>query len=220
MSRTQTTERSSDSDLSWIQWWNRTRYQLYAPIYDLVARPLERGRERAVDQLDLQPGDRVLILGAGTGSDLKYLPDDVQVTAVDAAPAMVRRTRKRAAALGRDVDARIGDAQALPFEDETFDAVLLHLILSVVPGPKSVAAETARVLAPGGRVSVYDKFAPESAESSFVRRALNPVARFLFSGLTRRLGPLLSSAGLGVTEPRESVLGGIYTVALARPDAE
>ena len=166
MSRTQTTERSSDSDLSWIQWWNRTRYQLYAPIYDLVARPLERGRERAVDQLDLQPGDRVLILGAGTGSDLKYLPDDVQVTAVDAAPAMVRRTRKRAAALGRDVDARIGDAQALPFEDETFDAVLLHLILSVVPDPKSVAAETARVLAPGGRVSVYDKFAPESAESS------------------------------------------------------
>jgi len=43
MSRTQTAERSSIPDLSRTQWWNRTRYQLYAPIYDAVARPLEQG---------------------------------------------------------------------------------------------------------------------------------------------------------------------------------
>jgi ubiquinone/menaquinone biosynthesis C-methylase UbiE len=220
MSRTQTTERSSDSDLSWIQWWNRTRHQLYAPIYDLVARPLERGRERAVDQLDLQPGDRVLILGAGTGSDLKYLPDDVQVTAVDAAPAMVRRTRERAEMLGREVDVRLGDAQALSFGDNTFDAVLLHLILSVVPGPQAVAKESARVLAPDGQVSIYDKFVPEDEDPSLVRRALNPVARFLFSDLTRELDPLLAHADLEGAGIRESALGGLYTIALAEAIGE
>lgn len=200
---------------SWTQWWNRTRYQLYAPIYDAVARPLERGRKRAIERLDLDSGDRVLILGCGTGSDLKYLPPGAHVTPIDAAPAMVRRTKDRAERLGIEVDARVGDAQALPFEDGTFDAVLLHLILSVVPDPQAVAAETARVLAPGGRVSVYDKFAPEIEESSLLRRALNPVARFLFSDLTRRLGPLLSPAGLEVKGARETAFGGLYTVAVA-----
>ncbi len=220
MSQTQAAEGSSTTDLSWTQWWNRTRYQLYAPIYDAVARPLEQGRKRAIDRLDLQPGERILVLGAGTGSDLNYLPNDVQVTAIDAAPAMVRRTRRRAERLGMDVDARVGDAQALPFEDDIFDAVLLHLILSVVPDPEAVAAETARVLVPDGRVSIYDKFVPEGTEPSLLRRALNPVARFLFSDLNRSLSPLLKGTGLEVGGPRESALGGLYTIALARPTAD
>ena len=220
MPRTQTEERSSAPDLSWTQWWNRTRYQLYAPIYDAVARPLERGRERAIERLDLQPGERVLILGGGTGSDLRYLPDDVQVTAIDAAPAMVRRTRERAGALGREVDVRLGDAQALSLDDNTFDAVLLHLILSVVPDPEAVAAETARVLVSGGRASVYDKFVLKDEEPSLLRRALNPVARFLFSDLTRRLDPMLAQAGLEVAGIRESALGGLYTIALAEAIGE
>ena len=220
MPRTQTEERSSAPDLSWTQWWNRTRYQLYAPIYDAVARPLERGRKRAVGRLDLKSGYRVLILGVGTGSDLDYLPGDVEVTAVDAAPAMVRRTRERAGALGREVDVRLGDAQALSFGDNTFDAVLLHLILSVVPDPQAVAKESARVLAPGGQVSIYDKFVPEDKGPSLARRALNPVARFLFSDLTRRLDPMLAQAGLEVAGIRESALGGLYTIALAEAIGE
>lgn len=212
--------RTTAASTDWTRWWNRTRYQLYAPIYDWAARPLEHGRQRAIEQLDLSSGDRILLLGSGPGSDLEYLPQEASITAIDAAPAMVDRTRERAEALGMDVDARVGDAQDLPFEDESFDAVLLHLILSVVPGPQAVARETARVLAPGGRASVYDKFIPEGSEPSLLRRALNPLTRFLFSDITRRLDPLLSKAGLGVVEPRESALGGLYTIARARPLAE
>jgi ubiquinone/menaquinone biosynthesis C-methylase UbiE len=197
-------------------WWNRTRYQLYAPIYDWVARPLERGRRQALEQVAPTPDDRILILGCGPGPDLEYLPSEAAITAVDAAPAMVRRTERRAEALGMAIDARVGDAQDLPFDDDSFDLVLLHLILSVVPAPEAVAAETARVLAPGGRVSVYDKFIPEGTEPSLLRRALNPVARFLFSDLNRRLEPILEVGGMEVEEPRDSALGGLYTVARAR----
>lgn len=202
----------------WTRWWNRTRYQLCAPIYDWVARPLERGRRRALGQLNLTGDERILILGSGPGSDLPHLPSEASITAVDAVPAMVRRTQDRADALGVDVDAQIGAAQDLPFEDDSFDVVLLHLILSVVPDPEAVVRETRRVLAPGGRVSIYDKFIPEGTEPSLLRRALNPVARFLFSDLTRQLGPLLAEAGLSVEEPRGSALGGLYTLAVARPD--
>ncbi len=213
-------ENTSTVDLSWPQWWNRTRYQLYAPIYDAVARPLERGRERAIEQVAPTTDDRILILGCGPGSDLEYLPSEAEITAVDAVPAMVRRTRERADALGMTVDARVGDAQGLPFDDDAFDAVLLHLILSVVPDPQAVADEAARVLAPDGRVSIYDKFVPEDTEPSLLRRALNPVARFLFSDLTRELEPLLAQAGLEVVTPREAALSGLYTIALARPAAD
>lgn len=197
-------------------WWNRRRYRLYAPVYDLAARPLERGRKRAVDRLALDDGDRVLILGCGTGSDLGYLPDDVAVTAVDLTPAMVRRTARRAGSLAVDVDAMVGDAQELPFASDTFDAVLLHLVLSVVPDPEELVAETDRVLATDGQVSVYDKFAPDGQDPSFLRRALNPVTRALFSDITRQLGPLLADTTLE-RGPRESFLGGLYTVTVAEP---
>lgn len=200
-----------------ISWWNRTRYQLYAPIYDWVAQPLERGRTRAIDQLSLTSDDRILIIGSGPGSDLEHLPRNASITAVDAAPAMVRRTEERADTLGMDVDARVGNAKTLPFDDGTFDVVFLHLILTVVPDPKAVAAEAARVLTPEGRISIYDKFVPEGTEPSLVRRALNPIARFLFSDLTYQLDPILRHAGLEIVGSKTSALGGLYTIAQARP---
>ena len=209
--------RPSSGSSSQSAGWNRIRYQLYAPIYDWIARPLESGRQRAIERAAPQAGERILLLGCGTGSDLKYLPDRAQITAVDAAPAMVRRTRARADRLGVNVDARVGDAQNLDFDDDSFHLVLLHLILSVVPDPQAVADETARVLAPSGRATIYDKFVPPGSKPSLLRRLLNPLARVLFSDLTRRLDPLLSSAGLQIQGSREKVLGQLYTVALARP---
>jgi ubiquinone/menaquinone biosynthesis C-methylase UbiE len=85
---------------------------------------------------------------------------------------------------GLEIDARVGDAQALDAEDGSFDVVLLHLVLSVVPDPGALVAETARVLAADGQVSIYDKFLPPGSSASLCRRVLNPVARLLFSDLT------------------------------------
>lgn len=200
-------------------WWNRTRYRLYAPIYDTVARPLERGRRRAIDRLDPRPSDRILLVGCGTGTDLDYLPDEAAVTAIDLTPAMVRRTEERAEALHRPVGLVVGDAQALPFDDDAFDAVLLHLVLSVVPDPEAVVEETTRVLSPDGRVSIYDKFGPEESDPSLARRVANPVARLLFADLNRPLEPMVAGTPLDVAR-RESFLGGLYTVTVARPSVE
>lgn len=201
--------------MSLVGWWNRTRYRLYAPVYDRLASPLETGRRRAIERLQLDAADRVLILGSGPGVDLEYLPPDARVTAVDAAPEMVERAAQKAGELGLDVNARVGDAQDLRLPDDSFDAVLLHLVLSVVPDPGAVAAETARVLRSGGLASIFDKFVPEDEEPSLARRALNPVARLLFSDLTRRLPPIVEGTGLEITH-RESALGGLYTIATAR----
>lgn len=197
-------------------WWNRVRYGAYAPVYDWVAKPFEAGRKRAIERVDPQPDDRILVLGCGTGMDLDYLPADASVTAIDASESMVRRTESRAESLGMDVDARVGDAQSLPFEDDAFDIVLLHLVISVVPDPKALVDEATRALAPDGRISVYDKFVPEGSTPSLLRRAVNPLARLLFADLNRRLEPLLAETDLEL-EPRDTFLGGVYLVTIARP---
>ncbi len=202
--------------MSWATRWHRARWRFYAPIYDGAAKPFERGRQRAIHQLDPRPGERMLIVGCGTGLDLPYLPTGASITALDFIPANVERTQARARALGHDVDARVGDAESLPFEAGSFDVVVLHLLIAVVPDPHAVLAEVARVLAPDGRVSVFDKFIADGADPSLARRMLNPMARFVFSDLTRRLNPLLTGAGLEIDD-REWILGGLYSVALARP---
>ncbi|WP_263808601.1 class I SAM-dependent methyltransferase [Salinibacter sp.] len=207
---------SPPSPRTWARWWNRTRYRLYAPVYDALAWPMACGRQRALRWLDPPPDARILLSGCGTGLDLAHLPPETQVTALDAVPAMVRRTKARAQTLGRAVDAHVGDAHALPFEDDSFDVVLLHLLLSVLPDPGAVLAEAARVLAPGGRISIYDKFLPPETPPSLLRRALNPAARVLVSDFNRRLWPMLAGTNLEVVAHRKAGLWGLYTATIAR----
>jgi len=192
--------------------WNRARYTLYAPFYDLIVRRLHRGRRRAIELLDVKPGERVLIDGCGTGLDLELLPRDCVVTALDLTPAMVEKTRARAATLGMSIDARVMDAARLEFADESFDCVLLHLILAVVPDPHATASEAARVLRRGGPASVFDKFA--AGRPSLVRRAMNVVTNFVATDITRSLADILEKTELRVVREEGSAFGGVFRVAL------
>lgn len=192
--------------------WNRARYTLYAPFYDLIVRRLGRGRRRAIELLDVKPGERVLIDGCGTGLDLELLPRDCLVTAIDLTPAMVEKTRARAATLGMAIDARVMDAARLEFGDDSFDCVLLHLILAVVPDPHTSAREAARVLRRGGRASVFDKFS--AGRPSLLRRAFNVITNFVATDITRSLDEILAETELRVAREEGSVFGGVFRVAL------
>lgn len=195
--------------------WNRLRYTLYAPFYDVIARRLNRGRRRAVELLNVREGERVLIVGCGTGLDLELLPRHAQITAVDLTPAMVEKTRARAAALGMNVDARVMDAAKLEFDDGSFDCVLLHLILAVVPDPYSTSREAARVLRRGGRVSIFDKFLPDDSAASLPRRIVNVLTNIFATEINRRLGDILSGTPLKVVTNEGSVFGGAFRVVIA-----
>lgn len=196
--------------------WNRLRYRLYAPIYDLVVRPFRAARERAIDGLDIESGDRVLVVGCGSGPDLNHLRDDVDVIAVDLTPAMVRRAATRSQSSDLDGSAAIADAAALPIADDSIDAVLVHLLLSVVPDPARVLTEVARVLRPDGQVSMFDKFVAPGTDGSLFRRAIDPIARIAFSTLTLDLDRLIEGCGLRI-DHRERSMAGLYTIARAHP---
>jgi ubiquinone/menaquinone biosynthesis C-methylase UbiE len=198
--------------------WNRIRYTVWAPIYDALASPAGFGaaRRRSIDALQLAPGDRVLIVGAGTGLDLEYLPEDVSIVAVDVTPAMLSRLERRAVSGGRAIEARIMDARALEFADASFDAVIAHLVLAVMPEPERGVREIDRVLKPGGRVAVFDKFLAEGAVAPAGRRLLNLIARPLITDLNRRLGPLLKGTRLSPERDEPAAFGGWYRVITLR----
>lgn len=195
---------------------NRRRYDFYAPFYDAMAVILRPGRRAAIRRLALQPGEKVLIVGCGTGLDFAHLPPGLHVTGLDVSPGMLQRARTRAARLGLSAELRDGDARALPFADATFDVIILHLILAVAPDPALVALESARVLRSGGRVSIFDKFLPLGARPSLLRSLLNALARRLFSDLNLHVEPLLAPAGVIIVSDLPGAFGGRYRHVLAR----
>jgi phosphatidylethanolamine/phosphatidyl-N-methylethanolamine N-methyltransferase len=198
--------------------WNRLRYTVWAPAYDAIARAagFDAARRLSIDRLLLSPGERVLMVGAGTGLDLDFLPANVHVTAVDVTPAMLKQLEHRAAGAGRPVTAQIMDARQLTFADASFDAVVMHLILAVMPQPERGVREAIRVLKPGGRLAVFDKFLRDEERPSLKRRLLNAFAKPLFSDLNRRLGPLIAGTALVIEHDDPVAFGGTYRVVTLR----
>jgi ubiquinone/menaquinone biosynthesis C-methylase UbiE len=200
--------------------WNRLRYTIWAPAYDALVRAagFDAARRLSIDRLRLSPSDRVLIVGAGTGLDLDFLPSNVHVTAIDVTPAMLKHLERRAAGAGQSVTTRVMDARQLAFPDSSFDAVVMHLILAVMPEPERGLREAVRVLKPGGRIAVFDKFLRDQERPSLNRRLLNAFAKPLFSDLNRRLGPLIAGTPLVIEQDEPVAFGGTYrVVTLMKP---
>jgi phosphatidylethanolamine/phosphatidyl-N-methylethanolamine N-methyltransferase len=131
-------------------------YTLIAPFYDAAIGRVNPGGAQAKPVSPTEKPGRVLLAGVGTGLDLPHLPPQHHYVGLDLNRAMLRRALPRVGQF--DFLPVQGDAQRLPFADNSFDSAVLHLILAVVPQPAHCFAEIARVLKPGGEVLVFDKF--------------------------------------------------------------
>jgi ubiquinone/menaquinone biosynthesis C-methylase UbiE len=134
---------------------NQAYFDAVAPEWEQMRKEFfsETVRARAVRAAGVGPGSRALDVGAGSGFVTQALLEaGAHVTAVDASPAMVGQLHQRFPA----AEARLGDAESLPFAEQAFDAVLANMCLHHVERPWQALAEMARVLAPGGRLVVTD----------------------------------------------------------------
>lgn len=148
-------------------------YTLLAPVYDhVVSGPMDAWRKKSLARLTQTKDRHILINGIGSGLDIPYLPDDAIYTGTDITPAMLQRARQRAREARLTIDLQIADSHALPFTDNSFDAVIMHLILAVVPRPQLALQETMRVLKPGGRIYLFDKFI-RPGQLAIIRRLLS-----------------------------------------------
>ena len=193
--------------------WNRVIYRLWAPIYDAtVGHIFQPGRRQALRLLDLKPGERVLLVGVGTGADLPLLPEGVEAVGLDLSPEMLARARSRLPLPGRPVALIRGDAQAPLVESGSFDAVILNLILSVIPDGRAGLHSALRALKPGGRAVIFDKFAPANRKLSFLRRILNWFSTLLGTDITRRFGDLLGGSPWRIVCDEPGLFHGNYRV--------
>lgn len=123
--------------------------------YDEVSRGILDAIEHTINRLVPAPGMRVLDLATGTGWTARRLAElGCTVTGVDFAAEMLTAARKRASARGLEIEFRQADAEALPFEDGEFDAVISTFGVMFVQRPEDAAAELARVCRPGGRLAL------------------------------------------------------------------
>jgi ubiquinone/menaquinone biosynthesis C-methylase UbiE len=198
--------------------WNRLRYTFWAPVYDPMIRVFTRERRRSLRLLDLRPGERVLIVGAGTGADIPGIPAGPSVLATDLTRAMLAVARRRQRP---GIRFALMDGQRLGVPDGRFDAAILHLILAVIPDPVRCLQEVSRALRPGGRVVVYDKFV-RGGRVPLAVRLVNPLARVLFTEMTRDFEQILARAAqpLVVAHDEPARLGGLFRHILLRKTAD
>lgn len=143
--------------------------------YDEVSRGIADAIEHAVDALDPQPGERVLDVATGTGwAARRVAARGAVVTGVDLGAEVIEAAK----VLGPGIDFRVGDAEALPFPDDHFDAVISTFGVMFARDPEAVAKELARVVRPGGRISLANWAIGGSVHDMFqLIRSYKPVEK-------------------------------------------
>ncbi len=132
---------------------NRLRGMWIAGDFGEIAKSIEAGAEEFIARLDLKPGIRVLDVACGTGNlAIPAAKTGADVTGIDIAPNLIEQAKERAEAEGLNAVFEVGDAEALPYEDASFDVVMTMFGAMFAPRPNITAAELKRVCKPGGLI--------------------------------------------------------------------
>ncbi len=153
------------------------QYDVWSGFYDHTFGALVHRRQaRAIAELNIKPGDRVLDLGIGTGLSLTKYPTDAKVVGVDLSAGMLRKAQVRLDDDGtHDAELIQADAMHTPFADHSFDHIMVSHVISVVSDPNRLLEECKRIVKPGGKIVVLNHFQSPSPVVGFCERVLNPV---------------------------------------------
>jgi ubiquinone/menaquinone biosynthesis C-methylase UbiE len=183
-----------------------------ADVLELRAADLQQRAmlEDYLSDLPLRRGARVLEIGCGPGPIARTLaarPEVGEVVGIDPSAVFVERARARAAEIP-NLSFVMGDGRELPFEDESFDAVVCHTSLCHIPEPERVLAEARRVTTPGGMLALFDGDYITTTvalyEGDPLQACADAAMRALVHDLTlvRRLPTLVREAGFQVVRLR------------------
>lgn len=180
----------------------------WAALYDFFVGFLLRGQERKLREATLklariQPGEKVLDVGCGTGTlailAKKQSPTSVELHGQDASPQMIARAQHKATQAGVNVDFRPALVEAIDAPDNSFDLVLSSLMVHHLPGDLKAKAfaEIYRVLKPRGRVLIVDFEPPTRGFNKFFFSLfVSPMMQID----NRQVLPLLEKAGFEAVE--------------------
>lgn len=173
-------------------------YALYSPIYDFIFdRIFHPGRVAAVKLLDIQPDERILEVGIGTGLNLPLYPRHCRLTGIDLSDKMLEKAQAKIEELGlNNVTLKVMDASALDFADNEFDRAVATYVISAVPDPLGVLREMRRVVKPGGAIVILNHFRSQSRVVGVLEDLVSPLCTRLGWKSNLALEPLLREVGL------------------------
>jgi phosphatidylethanolamine/phosphatidyl-N-methylethanolamine N-methyltransferase len=195
----------------------RRIYNFYSPFYDLFFGWIEEPRLRkGIQELQIQPGHRVLDIGVGTGISLPIYPKDCQVVGIDASPGMLEKAMRKKTRLKLDhVELQEMDAQNLRFADNSFDRIFSSFVISVVPDPVRMVQEIHRVAKPGARIVIVNHFRSRNRFLGGIEDVVTPMTQRLGWRSDISLQELVGTTGLQVVSEFQVSKRDLWRVVVA-----
>lgn len=162
----------------------RSRWDRASRLYDLMVGADAVRFGPAKKHLFERLGGRCLMVAVGTGHDLQHLPSGLRLVALDISRGMLARTRAPARAYRGSLHLLQADVERLPFPDGCFDTAVTVCTLCSVPDPVRGLSEIRRVLAPGGRLLLFEHVRSRIPAIGLMQDLMTP--------LTRRFGPAMN----------------------------
>jgi len=180
----------------------RKRYDRISKVYDIFEQPMEmmalkKWREEIAKDLK----GKVLEVGVGTGKNIPYYPDDIEVTAIDFSEKMLAKATRKANELNKKVKLIHMDAQNMDFPDNIFDTIFTTCVFCSVPDPVKGLEEIRRVCKPDGKIIMIEHVRSEKKVLGLIMDTLNPLTVNLYgANINRRTVDNIGMAGFTEVE--------------------
>jgi phosphatidylethanolamine/phosphatidyl-N-methylethanolamine N-methyltransferase len=178
----------------------RIIYNIWSHFYDpLLTKLVQRRQEQAIGRMDLRPGEWLLDIGIGTGLSLEFYPRELNVVGIDLSEGMLGKAHQRITEMNLPL-ARLAlaDAMRLPFDDNSFDHILVSHVITVVSDPIRLINEIRRVGKPGCRIVIINHFQSGNSIMAMLEKWLCPLCQKIGWRSDLALEDLMKQTGLDV----------------------
>ncbi|MGG0240250.1 class I SAM-dependent methyltransferase [Bacillus rhizoplanae] len=195
---------------------NQKIYKRLSSFYDLFMqnRFFIQARKRALSLIPFTENQKILLVGVGTGQDIPLLPKDTLITGIDLSEHMLKQAKRKYPY--PHVTYQQMNAEELTFPNNSFDVVILNLILSVVEHPNAALSEALRVLKEDGTIVILDKFLPEEKQLHTSRKLVNFITERLGTSINRKLSNIIGTLPLTIQYEESSIFHGNYRIVLLK----
>ncbi|HKK10526.1 MAG TPA: class I SAM-dependent methyltransferase [Bacteroidales bacterium] len=173
------------------------RYDRIAGLYDILEAPMEHMFSKWRTELLSDAAGKTLEVGIGTGKNLPYYPENVQLTGIDFSPKMIEITNKKLREHPRSNTRIIQmDAEKMEFADSTFDTVVTSCVFCSVPNAVQGLKEIRRVCRKDGKVLMLEHVRSQNKVTGKIMDIINPIPVYIYgANINRRTYENLIKAG-------------------------
>ncbi len=165
----------------------KRRYNRIASVYDIFEQPMElmlfkKWRTEVLSSIK----GKCLEVGVGTGKNIPFYPDGIDMTAIDFSENMLEKAKFKAETLKKNINFIHMDAQNMDFKDNTFDSVFTTCVFCSVPDPVKGLMEIKRVCKPDGKIIMIEHVRSEKKVIGLIMDIFNPITVNLYGANINR----------------------------------